>query len=1267
MTLNFYPIWRRVSDNVSCTLYLAGNTANYNNSAAFLTNVRTTASSASYTGPTWFRDVTGECFEHTGTATAPGLWVAAQYGAAGVSSSVCTVTSNLNLNDSYYYNFKQYSTCTDTPTNTSITIASQSDANGASTTDSVRRQGSYDFYTLMGSPVVDQYVYYNNICWLYTGYASNGEPATGNQIQFDTTPPTTTLSNATSNCNSCLASQTYHIFSTCANPGTKFIGLGNTNGSTTVNTAENDALYLSLASPAAGQYFEFDPGVPGTPYCIRYEGLGTAAQTTGSAVSMNHTILYNVGIFYTECSACQASPTTYHKWGQCSRSVNVNIVGIGQTNTTANNATFYTNAGSPQINQVINLDIGKVPSDNCYEYLGTSSTAETAGFDTIAISTTSINTTCASCLLPPVYGCTNPGSSNYNPLATVNDGSCITPIFGCMTASASNYNPLATQDDGSCANCVYGCTTSTSSNYNALATCDDGSCIISSVSAGGCVVAFGTEECQTDGTSSITVDLSGGAGLTNVTTTVAGAPYGTASGCTPPGTIDITGLLEGQTVSVEGECSYTQENYDAAAGGQAPAWAFPDCGESEEVISINTAVYVYYDGTSLGEGPAKNAYESVMTWLTNLPDFAVDTVIGSTTQNVYHIAVAGERWLDWGTAALTGKFNNNQSIQNIEYKSSGGTPANTWQQIPYYQGCTAGSSCAIRRDPVTHQFTNAPFSHPTSTSKMIAISNWAHNTTTYGGHTVDPFYDTAEGSLIGQGMVVFHSTDGAATALNGNQVYIGHPPAAGTRDVLVICFADESTFQYHDGGSPDFGDASDTTYSASTSSYRLLNLQQPTLSFRDDYDEFITQKNIHTGGGKSAKFFLYPSKPATGCSSGGHKQLPLHALAAINSGNKTIPDGMWQVGTSPANACNPGGIGNSLDLIETENPYWTGPNSNTVTGNYGALDQHGWGVNVDEVTFNDQIFINDLTVFLGSGGTQSICDGSQCIKIKAVDENGIPVNNHPIKVNGLSAGNTNANGVVTHTLTSAGAVVINDCFTFAAVGSCYQTLVTVVVQKTEFTSALNCILGCMDPTSWNYNPLAGVDDGTCMFPLVEDPRDSMSRCELLKIDTECKFATDVYNLYKYQRYGLDKGCLYNMDGRASKKYSSDWVDNLITDYGPETLTKTLYTKGAANPPSWVDPACGGDTCDDSECLVIIVEDKLKNRIPDYNIVLDGIVVGKTDDLGVLRVSVPNAAEDVNHKLNFCHCFTTTGSCNSQRIELTVDGVNCNNCGDIKMF
>ena len=51
-------------------------------------------------------------------------------------------------------------------------------------------------------------------------------------------------------------------------------------------------------------------------------------------------------------------------------------------------------------------------------------------------------------------------------------------IYGCMDSTASNYNALATCDDGSCAYCVYGCMDTTQFNYNPLATCDDGSCII---------------------------------------------------------------------------------------------------------------------------------------------------------------------------------------------------------------------------------------------------------------------------------------------------------------------------------------------------------------------------------------------------------------------------------------------------------------------------------------------------------------------------------------------------------------------------------------------------------------------------------------------------------------------------------------------------------------------------------------------------------------------------------------------------------------------
>ena len=52
--------------------------------------------------------------------------------------------------------------------------------------------------------------------------------------------------------------------------------------------------------------------------------------------------------------------------------------------------------------------------------------------------------------VPEILGCTDPTAPNYNPDATVNDGSCPADVLGCLDQDAANYNPKANKDDGNC-------------------------------------------------------------------------------------------------------------------------------------------------------------------------------------------------------------------------------------------------------------------------------------------------------------------------------------------------------------------------------------------------------------------------------------------------------------------------------------------------------------------------------------------------------------------------------------------------------------------------------------------------------------------------------------------------------------------------------------------------------------------------------------------------------------------------------------------------
>jgi len=81
-----------------------------------------------------------------------------------------------------------------------------------------------------------------------------------------------------------------------------------------------------------------------------------------------------------------------------------------------------------------------------------------------------------SCLYELVEGCTDPEACNFDPEAQIDDESCYYGCFGCTDDEACNYSQIATIDDGSCNFDCYGCTDPLAVNYDPFATIDDGSC-----------------------------------------------------------------------------------------------------------------------------------------------------------------------------------------------------------------------------------------------------------------------------------------------------------------------------------------------------------------------------------------------------------------------------------------------------------------------------------------------------------------------------------------------------------------------------------------------------------------------------------------------------------------------------------------------------------------------------------------------------------------------------------------------------------------------
>ena len=83
-------------------------------------------------------------------------------------------------------------------------------------------------------------------------------------------------------------------------------------------------------------------------------------------------------------------------------------------------------------------------------------------------------------------GCRDANFAEYDPEATVSDGSCVTPVIpGCIDGEACNFDALANVDDGTCEylTCA-GCTDEGACNLDASALIDDGTCDYSCLPCG---------------------------------------------------------------------------------------------------------------------------------------------------------------------------------------------------------------------------------------------------------------------------------------------------------------------------------------------------------------------------------------------------------------------------------------------------------------------------------------------------------------------------------------------------------------------------------------------------------------------------------------------------------------------------------------------------------------------------------------------------------------------------------------------------------------
>ena len=677
------------------------------------------------------------------------------------------------------------------------------------------------------------------------------------------------------------------------------------------------------------------------------------------------------------------------------------------------------------------------------------------------------------------------------------------PVSGCTDPSATNFDPLATIDNGTCI-------------YNAA--------------PGNCEYTW-SEECDLLGTADVTLGM--GADLKNITTTYNGIPS-IQAGCTSTGSVVLPLITTpGGTIEVEGECSFTvTDTFDpditAILGGGVnpvpPPWAQSSCGETittttTVTFAADTDVYIWYDVSSWGADNVIDAYLAVRAWL----DLQAST--NNWIGNEYHIISINEKFIDWAAYPMTGAMMY-QSVDNSGsmYPDKGQTPG------------ILNSTCAGCPNPCTHSVSTVMG----KTSNYAKCSAWiiennvpnfyhmvANKLNSGASGTISVNRDIA-GNAIAANVPVEQVNIASCAAHNGvlgSATYTGPsayagldsnqnngcmpPPVASGGNFLNIILLDEAT-DYNTSSTLDVGrgvaygnppgtggyTTASTTNQSTNSTFKQEMQVKPQYMLH--YDAFVTTWKNWTG---SARTFLYPTSPGYSFTNQ-HYGSPLLFAAMVLSGNKPTPDGHFLVGT--ATTLHPIWSSSSVGAMfffedqsvtnagTRNNCFWDKVNSRHPDYGYGGLDNYGWGVNVAffDTGFTLADFTADLSSFITSGPpivtttTTVTCDDSECVLFIVKDQNNNFLSGYELTLNSASIGTTNSSGELNHTFTLASTLanqLVNNCWTVDPTGDCFQKRIELIVAKDSYTTNITCIGGCTDPLALNYDPLATWDDGSCIY------------------------------------------------------------------------------------------------------------------------------------------------------------------------------------------